>query len=224
MHISEKLEFTVEEGKTPKKELTVYALSTCGFCKAALRFLRKHKVAFRYLYVDHLDDYHKTALKQELRETYGERPMYPFLIIGGDDYVIGFDEEEWYGRIGIDAMEEDTKAETAEHRETEKYEEARRFVKMVSSHQGWRLHRDRDFLENLIQGLYINKERYGYYLCPCRLGEGEKEQDKDIICPCDYAKPDISEYGHCYCSLYQSPVFYASGKKPSSIPERRPDK
>ena len=94
---------------------------------------------------------------------------------------------------------------------------------MVSNHQGWRLHRNNEFLQNLIEGLQINKERYGYFLCPCRLGEGEKELDKDIICPCEYAKDDIADYGHCYCSLYQSPEFYFSGKTSKSIPERRPE-
>jgi ferredoxin-thioredoxin reductase catalytic chain len=223
MNISKKLEFTKEEGRHLKKELTVYALSTCGFCKAALRFLRKHNLAFRYLYVDHLDEYHKTVLKQELKETYGERPMYPFLVIGEDDYLIGFDEEEWYERIGVGDAKAGTK-EGAGVPAAKSPDEARRFAAMVANHQGWRLHRDKEFLENLIEGLQINKERYGYYLCPCRLGDGEKELDKDIICPCEYAKPDIEEYGHCYCSLYQSPEFYFSGEKPKSIPERRPEK
>ena len=108
MNISKKLTFKTEEGKQPKKNLTVYALSTCGFCKAALRFLRKHNLSFRYLYVDHLDEYHKTVLKQELKETYGERPMYPFLIIGDDDYLIGFDEDEWYEKIGVGEVEAGT--------------------------------------------------------------------------------------------------------------------
>jgi len=51
---------------------------------------------------------------------------------------------------------------------------------------------------------------------------GDKEKDKDIICPCVYRVPDVEEYGSCYCNLYVSrdwnegiiPVVY--------IPERRP--
>ena len=101
--------------------------------------------------------------------------------------------------------------------------ETQKFVSMVAKHQGWRLNRDSEFLGDLIDGLGANKERYGYYLCPCRLGDGSREADRDIICPCDYAKPDIAEYGHCFCSLYQTEDFYASGKQPSSIPERRPE-
>lgn len=223
MSISEKLEFEKEEGKQPKKQLTVYALSTCGFCKAALRFLRKHKIAFRYLYIDYLQDFQKKTLKQELKDTYGERPMFPFLVIGEDDYIIGFDEEEWADKIGIGKKAEDADEEDGSPGREDSYEKARKFVTMVAEKQGWRLHRDQEFLQNLIEGLQKNMERYGYYLCPCRLGDGDKKLDKDIICPCDYAKPDIAEYGHCFCSLYQSPEFYFSGKKPSSIPERRPE-
>ncbi len=224
MNTSEKLEYTYEEGKKPKEDLTVYALSTCGFCKAGLRFLRKQKVAFRFVYIDHLDDDDKAAIKQELKERFGERPMYPFLVIGTNDYLIGFDEEEWYERIGIGEMEKTQENEGEKGEKDKTNSEARKFVTMVANHQGWRLHREGEFLENLIEGLSINNRRYGYYLCPCRLGEGEKELDKDIICPCEYSKPDIAQYGHCYCSLYQSPEFYFSGKVPSSIPERRPEK
>jgi ferredoxin-thioredoxin reductase catalytic subunit/glutaredoxin len=222
MSIRDDLQFTFEEGKNLGKNLTLYALSTCGFCKAALRFLRKHDIAFKYVYVDNLPSRQKERLKTELKETYKERVMYPFLVIGGDDYIIGFDEDEWYERLDVGkSIEEGEGAVSGKDREGAK--DAEKFVKMVAEKQGWRLHREGEFLDNLIKGLHTNKERYGYYLCPCRLGEGVKEKDKDIICPCEYSRPDIEEYGHCYCSLYQSPEFYFSGKEPKSIPERRPE-
>ena len=103
MSIREQLEFTGEQGKDIGKELTLYALSTCGFCKSALRFLRKHKVAFQYLYIDQLEDSTKKMLKAELKETYGERPMYPFLVIDDKDHIVGFDDKEWTEKLGIEA-------------------------------------------------------------------------------------------------------------------------
>ena len=30
------------------------------------------------------------------------------------------------------------------------------------------------------------------------LASGKKEEDLDIICPCDYRDPDVSQYGACY--------------------------
>jgi len=53
--------------------------------------------------------------------------------------------------------------------------------------------------------------------------EGLRDEDKDIICPCVYAKPDLEEYGQCYCGLYLTKELFASGKQTGSIPERRPE-
>jgi len=144
------------------------------------------------------------------------------VLFRSDDYIIGFDEDEWYEKLGVGQGGEPNE-DAATTAGGEEVEDAEKFVKMVAEKQGWRLLRDGEFLDNLIKGLHTNKERYGYYLCPCRLGDGEKVKDKDIICPCEYSRPDIEEYGHCYCSLYQSPEFYFSGKEPKSIPERRPE-
>ena len=97
------------------------------------------------------------------------------------------------------------------------------FVELVAKHQGWELVRDKEHLQVLIEGLTTNWNRYGYFSCPCRLADGIREKDKDIICPCVYAKPDLEEFGHCYCGLYLTKEFFASGKKPEYIPERRPE-
>ena len=63
---------------------------------------------------------------------------------------------------------------------------------------GYHLNPDREMTLMLAEGLHTNLERYGYMLCPCRMGEGEKELDLDIICPCDYRDADLNEYGQCY--------------------------
>ena len=102
-------------------------------------------------------------------------------------------------------------------------EDTRRFVTQVARHQGWALNRDEGFLADLVEGLKTNYNRYGYFLCPCRDGTGNRGEDKDIICPCDYNVPDQKEYGHCYCALFFDPAFLEAGKEPRPIPERRPD-
>lgn len=94
---------------------------------------------------------------------------------------------------------------------------------MVAEKQGWSLHPDKDFLEIIIEGLAANYNRYGYFACPCRDHEGISEDDKDLICPCDYCVPDQEEFGHCYCGLYLTQSFAESRAMPSSIPERRPE-
>ena len=101
-------------------------------------------------------------------------------------------------------------------------EKTSKYVKMVAEHRNWILTSDKEFLDGLVEGLAINLERFGYRSCPCREAWEDKEKDKDIVCPCTYAEPDIKEYGHCYCGLYFSKDYLEKGGQPRKIPERRP--
>lgn len=74
----------------------------------------------------------------------------------------------------------------------------------------------------ILEGLLVNKGRYGYMTCPCRLACGEREWDEDIICPCDYRAPDVEEYGSCYCNLYVSKEWNEEKIPHEYVPERRP--
>jgi ferredoxin-thioredoxin reductase catalytic subunit len=87
---------------------------------------------------------------------------------------------------------------------------------------GYNLNPDVDFTKELVGGLIINQKRYGYGACPCRLASGNKAEDLDIICPCDYRDADLVQYGACYCALYVSQDVLAGKKSLTSIPERRP--
>ena len=87
---------------------------------------------------------------------------------------------------------------------------------------GYHLNPDVEFTKELVKSLIINERRYGYWACPCRLASGKKEDDLDIICPCDYRDPDLNEHDACYCALYVSDAVRKGEKKAGSIPERRP--
>jgi len=95
-------------------------------------------------------------------------------------------------------------------------------LKREQGASGYNLNPDVAFTKELIKGLLINEERYGYQSCPCRLASGEREDDVDIICPCDYRDPDVNDYDACYCGLYVSQAVVRGEKKIGSIPERRP--
>ncbi len=86
---------------------------------------------------------------------------------------------------------------------------------------GYYLNPNTSFAKELVKGLIVNNKRYGYFSCPCRLASGDKEEDADIICPCDYRDMDIDEYDACYCALYVSEAAHKGKKKASSIPDRR---
>ena len=88
---------------------------------------------------------------------------------------------------------------------------------------GYRLNPNLEHTRGLVEALLVNEARYGYWACPCRLSDGDKEEDLDIICPCDYRDPDLTEYGACYCALYVSDQIKAGEREAQPIPERRPE-
>jgi ferredoxin-thioredoxin reductase catalytic chain len=87
---------------------------------------------------------------------------------------------------------------------------------------GYHLNPDEDMTRRLIEGMLVNEKRYGYPSCPCRLASGDKEDDLDIVCPCDYRDPDLNDHDACYCALYVSQRAVEGKIKVGSIPERRP--
>ena len=95
-------------------------------------------------------------------------------------------------------------------------------LKKVQEPKGFFFNTDMERVLDLMQALLTNKDRYGYMGCPCRLVSGDRENDRDIICPCVYREPDVAEYGSCYCNLYVSKE-WNEGKIPHEyVPERRP--
>jgi ferredoxin-thioredoxin reductase catalytic chain len=95
-------------------------------------------------------------------------------------------------------------------------------LKKVQEPKGFFFNKDRARVFDLLEALLINKNRYGYMCCPCRLASGDKIKDSDIICPCVYREADVEEFGSCYCNLYVSSD-WNEGKIPEHyIPERRP--
>lgn len=89
---------------------------------------------------------------------------------------------------------------------------------------GYYLNPDEEHTKALVESLLINEKRYDYWACPCRLATGDKKEDLDIICPCDYRDADLNEYDTCYCGLYVSKAVADEKKEISTIPERRPER
>jgi ferredoxin-thioredoxin reductase catalytic subunit len=95
-------------------------------------------------------------------------------------------------------------------------------LKKIQEPKGYYFNEDMDMTMPLLESLLTNKERLGYMACPCRLANGELENDKDILCPCVYREEDVKEYGACYCALYVSKDFNEGKIKKQLVPERRP--
>ena len=95
-------------------------------------------------------------------------------------------------------------------------------LKKVQEAKGYFFNKDKGRVLELLEALLINKERYGYMSCPCRLASGDREKDKDIFCPCVYRSPDMEEFGSCYCNLYVSKAWNEDKVPHVYVPERRP--
>ena len=88
-------------GQKTKPSITVYALSTCGFCKRAMAFLENNGFSYRYIHVDTIPLDVKNEAKRELKELYKADVAFPFVTIDAKDYLVGFIEADWRKTLGI---------------------------------------------------------------------------------------------------------------------------
>ena len=95
-------------------------------------------------------------------------------------------------------------------------------LKKIQEPKGYFFNQDKEKVFDLLESLLVNKSRYGYMACPCRLAAGDRQADKDIVCPCVYREPDVQEFGSCYCSLYVSRAWNENSIPHVYVPERRP--
>ena len=56
-------------------------------------------------------------------------------------------------------------------------------MKKVQEPKGYYFNKDKERTFELLDALLVNKERYGYLGCPCRLLADDRDADRDIICP-----------------------------------------
>ena len=98
--ILETLEYTTE-GSKAGKDICVYALSTCGFCRRALQFLRDADIQFKFIYVDKIPYETKQKVKEELKEKFDRRVVFPYCTIDNKEVLVGFVEEDWKQTLGL---------------------------------------------------------------------------------------------------------------------------
>lgn len=95
------LKFELRAGEKTSPLITVYALSTCGFCKRSMTFLEANGYAYRFIYLDKIPLEHKTEVKKELKEKYKTDIAFPFVTTGDSSYLVGFIEVDWKKSLGL---------------------------------------------------------------------------------------------------------------------------
>ena len=73
-------------------KVTLYALSTCGWCKKTKELLSSLGVDFNYIYVDHQKGDDRSNIIDEVKR-YNPGLSFPTLVIG-DKCIVGFHENE----------------------------------------------------------------------------------------------------------------------------------
>lgn len=186
------------------KEIILYSLSTCGICQAIKKMFDDLEISYQCIQADELSAEGKKNALKELRRV-NPKCSFPTVVVD-DEVIVGYKVQEIKEKIGI---------------RTE-VDELYDVLKKINEPKGYYLNGNKEKTYELIRGLLTNKKRYGYTACPCRLASGVRENDSDIICPCVYRKPDITEYGSCFCSLYVSAEWYTGKVERPEVPERRP--
>ncbi len=95
------LNYTAVAGERKDHSITIYALSTCGFCKRALTFLNDRGFSYRYVYLDQVPLETKNECKKTLKEKYKDDIAFPFAVVDDGKHLVGFIEPDWMKTLGI---------------------------------------------------------------------------------------------------------------------------
>jgi glutaredoxin len=88
------------QGKDNKHKVSLYAISTCAWCKQAKKFLKDNGVEHEYVDVDLCDEEDQEKISKEIVSK-GGRPSYPAIIIDNKIVINGFHVDKIKEALGI---------------------------------------------------------------------------------------------------------------------------
>jgi glutaredoxin len=86
---------TVEGSRGQDREIFLYAISTCMWCKLGKSWLNDRGYAYSFLDIDKIPVEEKNQIKQELGKLTGDTPSFPFLVVDGERWHSGYDPGTW---------------------------------------------------------------------------------------------------------------------------------
>jgi glutaredoxin-like protein NrdH len=87
------MEFSKVSGKKNNHKVTLYALSTCVWCKLTKQFLNENEVSYEFVDVDLLDEEDKQKVRQTITSKGGSL-TYPTTIIDDKVVITGFRKDK----------------------------------------------------------------------------------------------------------------------------------
>ena len=94
------MQFSKISGKKNDHKVTLYALSTCVWCKMTKQFLNDNNIEYEYIDVDLCEDEEKKKIHQLILSK-GGTLTYPTTIIDDKVVVTGFRKDKLKEALGI---------------------------------------------------------------------------------------------------------------------------
>ncbi|MBY9001860.1 MAG: glutaredoxin [Candidatus Heimdallarchaeota archaeon] len=88
-------EIVIVNGEKAEKDIFVFALSTCQWCRKGKQWLSDNNYGYKFVDVDLLPIEEKRNLKKQLMEFFDATIRYPFIVVDGKDFYAGYNPENW---------------------------------------------------------------------------------------------------------------------------------
>jgi glutaredoxin-like protein NrdH len=76
-----------------KGKVTLFALSTCGWCKKTRMLLEDLQISYSYIYVDLLEGKEREETIEQLKK-WNPQLSFPTLVVNDEECIVGFDKEK----------------------------------------------------------------------------------------------------------------------------------
>lgn len=94
------MQTTKVSGKKSDHKVTLYALSTCVWCKLTKQFLSENGVTYEFVDVDLLDDKDKSKVHETITSKGGSL-SYPTTIVDDKTVITGFRKDQLKEALGV---------------------------------------------------------------------------------------------------------------------------
>jgi ferredoxin-thioredoxin reductase catalytic subunit/glutaredoxin len=201
-------------------DVRLFTMSTCAWCDKMKELLSENGVKYHYIDLDLVNEEEREETTGFLDSIY-PKWGFPCLLFDEKVLILGYREADIRETLGLPAAEPGKQEKAEEAPIPEPIRKVMERLQKFSRKKGASLNPDTAITKKLVEGLLENQKRYGYWACPCRLASGNRQEDNDIVCPCDYWEQDVAEFGACYCGLYVSEKVVSGEMTIKTVPERR---
>jgi glutaredoxin-like protein NrdH len=94
------MQFSKVAGKKNNHKVTLYALSTCVWCRMTKQYLKDNDVEYEYVDVDLLDEGEKSKVHQTILDK-GGNLSYPTTIVDDKTVITGYRKDQLKEALGV---------------------------------------------------------------------------------------------------------------------------